>query len=174
VERDPATDLLRVNREFTVSLILSRCKLLESGRARWKVRFDTGLQPDISVVDARTVYRRRHVAIDAAVIRRAITVSRAEAEEYAEPWAVVAIEPWPHDLDARPGRDVAAVGVRPATIVATIPSIVSATVSVVLATLNLTAGLILAGVVACRAIVVVAALIARAVLLIARAILLIA
>jgi len=49
VERDPATDLLSVNREFTVSLVLSRCKLLESGSARWKIRFDTGLQPDISV-----------------------------------------------------------------------------------------------------------------------------
>ena len=49
VERDPATDLLRVNREFTVSLVLSRCRLLDSGTARWKIRFDTGLQPDISV-----------------------------------------------------------------------------------------------------------------------------
>jgi len=49
VERDPATDLLWVNREFTVSLVLSRCKLLDSGSARWKIRFDTSLQPDISV-----------------------------------------------------------------------------------------------------------------------------
>lgn len=49
VERDPATDLLTVNDEFTVSLVLARCKVLESGRRRWKVRFDTSLGPDITV-----------------------------------------------------------------------------------------------------------------------------
>ncbi|MFT3812938.1 MAG: recombinase family protein [Acidovorax sp.] len=49
VLRDPATDLLTVNREFTVSLVLSRCQLLDSGRRRWKVRFDTGLAPDVTV-----------------------------------------------------------------------------------------------------------------------------
>lgn len=49
VERDPATDLLSVNREFTVSLILARCQQLGSGRRRWKVRFDTTLAPDITV-----------------------------------------------------------------------------------------------------------------------------
>ena len=49
VERDPATDLLTVNREFTVSLVLTRCQLLDNGRRRWKVRFDTTLAPDITV-----------------------------------------------------------------------------------------------------------------------------
>ncbi|KGH31217.1 recombinase family protein [Comamonas testosteroni] len=49
VERDPASDLLTVNREFTVSLVLARCQQLESGRRRWKVRFDTTLAPDITV-----------------------------------------------------------------------------------------------------------------------------
>ncbi len=49
VVRDPATDLLTVNREFTVSLVLSRCQMLDNGRRRWKVRFDTGLAPDITV-----------------------------------------------------------------------------------------------------------------------------
>jgi|GEM_PF-4151569 hypothetical protein len=49
VERDPATDLLTVNREFTVSLVLARCQSLDSGRRRWKVRFDTSLAPDITV-----------------------------------------------------------------------------------------------------------------------------
>lgn len=47
--RDPATDMLTVNREFTVSLVLSRCQLLDNGRRRWKVRFDTSLAPDITV-----------------------------------------------------------------------------------------------------------------------------
>ncbi|MEW9897113.1 recombinase family protein [Chitinivorax sp. PXF-14] len=49
VVRDPATDLLTVNREFTVSLVLSRCQLLDNDRRRWKVRFDTSLTPDITV-----------------------------------------------------------------------------------------------------------------------------
>lgn len=49
VERDLATDLLTVNREFTVSLVLARCQSLDNGRRRWKVRFDTSLAPDITV-----------------------------------------------------------------------------------------------------------------------------
>lgn len=49
VVRDPATDLLTVNGEFTASLVLSRCQLLDDGRRRWKVRFDTSLTPDITV-----------------------------------------------------------------------------------------------------------------------------
>lgn len=49
VLRDPASDLLTINREFTVSLVLSRCQLLGDGRRRWKVRFDTSLTPDITV-----------------------------------------------------------------------------------------------------------------------------
>jgi DNA invertase Pin-like site-specific DNA recombinase len=49
VERDVATDLLNVNREFTVSLVLARCQSLDNGRRRWKVRFDTSLAPDITV-----------------------------------------------------------------------------------------------------------------------------
>ena len=47
--RDPATDLLEVNREFTVSVVLSRCQDHGNGRRRWKVRFDTILAPDITV-----------------------------------------------------------------------------------------------------------------------------
>ncbi|CAJ0695071.1 hypothetical protein LMG19089_01449 [Ralstonia edaphis] len=49
VERDSATDLLTVNREFSVSIVLSRCQILETGSHRWKVRFDAGLLPDITV-----------------------------------------------------------------------------------------------------------------------------
>lgn len=49
VVRDPATDLLTINREFTASLVLSRCQLLDNMRRRWKVRFDTSLAPDITV-----------------------------------------------------------------------------------------------------------------------------
>ncbi|MFP5336962.1 MAG: recombinase family protein [Gammaproteobacteria bacterium] len=49
VFRDPATDLLHVNREFTVSLVLARCTVPTSGKNRWKIRFDTSLLPDITV-----------------------------------------------------------------------------------------------------------------------------
>ena len=49
VWRDPATDLLRVNNEFSISLVLARCQKPESGHLRWKIRFDTSLAPDITV-----------------------------------------------------------------------------------------------------------------------------
>ena len=49
VVRDPKTDILRVNDEFTVSLVLARCHSSDSGRNHWKVRFDTSLLPDITV-----------------------------------------------------------------------------------------------------------------------------
>jgi len=49
VARDPATELLEVNGEFTASIILARCRALEDGRRRWKLRFDTSLLPDITV-----------------------------------------------------------------------------------------------------------------------------
>jgi len=47
--RDPATDMLDVNHEFTVSLVLSRCQTHDNGHNHWKVRFDTSLLPDITV-----------------------------------------------------------------------------------------------------------------------------
>jgi DNA invertase Pin-like site-specific DNA recombinase len=49
VRRDPATDLLRVNDEFSLSLVLARCQTPESGHHHWKIRFDTSLVPDITV-----------------------------------------------------------------------------------------------------------------------------
>ena len=49
VVRDPATDLLQVNREFSISVVLARCQTHDNGRHRWKVRFDTSLAPDITV-----------------------------------------------------------------------------------------------------------------------------
>ncbi len=49
IERDPANDLLRINDEFTVSIVLARCHMTVGGRARWKLRLDTSLCPDITV-----------------------------------------------------------------------------------------------------------------------------
>ena len=49
VRRDPVTEMLQVNREFSVSIVLARCKQLGDDRRRWKLRFDSSLQPDITV-----------------------------------------------------------------------------------------------------------------------------
>jgi DNA invertase Pin-like site-specific DNA recombinase len=49
VTRDPATDLLTVNSEFTASIVLARCQPHDDNRNHWKIRFDTSLLPDITV-----------------------------------------------------------------------------------------------------------------------------
>ena len=49
VARDPATDLLTVNGEFTASIVLARCQHTRAGSKRWKIRLDTGLAPDLTV-----------------------------------------------------------------------------------------------------------------------------
>jgi DNA invertase Pin-like site-specific DNA recombinase len=49
IRRDAESDLLHVNEEFTVSLVLARCHRRESGQLFWKVRFDAGLAPDLTV-----------------------------------------------------------------------------------------------------------------------------
>ena len=48
--QDPATDLVRVNGEFTVSIVLARCTATAAGSLRWRIRLDAGLVPDITVV----------------------------------------------------------------------------------------------------------------------------
>ena len=50
LSQDAESDLLWLNGEIKVSVVLARCHALEGGGRRWKVRFDTGLQPDITVV----------------------------------------------------------------------------------------------------------------------------
>jgi len=49
VRQDAETDLLTVNDEFTASLCLVRAQETMAGSYRWKVRFDAGLRPDITV-----------------------------------------------------------------------------------------------------------------------------
>lgn len=44
------TNLMVVNDELTLSFVLARCFQLTSGTFRWKVRFDTSLAPDITIV----------------------------------------------------------------------------------------------------------------------------
>lgn len=47
--RDPATDLLTINREFTASLVIVRCFHTSAGSLRWKLRLDTALKPNLTV-----------------------------------------------------------------------------------------------------------------------------
>jgi DNA invertase Pin-like site-specific DNA recombinase len=49
VRQDGETDLLTVNDEFSASLCLVRAQQTMAGSHRWKVRFDAGLRPDITV-----------------------------------------------------------------------------------------------------------------------------
>jgi hypothetical protein len=46
---DSAMDLLRVNDEFTASIVIARCRQTDSGAFRWLIRVDVGLNPDITV-----------------------------------------------------------------------------------------------------------------------------
>lgn len=50
VERRDDTDLLWINDEFSVAVTIARCRQTAAGSRRWRLRFDTGLLPDISVV----------------------------------------------------------------------------------------------------------------------------
>jgi DNA invertase Pin-like site-specific DNA recombinase len=50
VEINPETDLLTLNGEISVSLVVARALVRPSGRVIWKVRFDTGLRPELTVV----------------------------------------------------------------------------------------------------------------------------
>ena len=49
VARNPATDQLTINGEFTASVVVARCRETSTGGLGWKIRFDTGLAPDITI-----------------------------------------------------------------------------------------------------------------------------
>jgi hypothetical protein len=49
VDSDPDSGLLRLNNEFTASLVIARCRQRTSGSFRWIIRLDAGLLPDITV-----------------------------------------------------------------------------------------------------------------------------
>ena len=59
VQREPETDLLVVNGEFSLSVIIARCKETPAGALRWRLRLDTGLDPDISVAVRMDLRNRR-------------------------------------------------------------------------------------------------------------------
>ncbi|SQH42306.1 Recombinase [Salmonella enterica] len=49
VEKKNENTLLRINNEFDLSIIISRCQHRSPGRRRWKVRFENMLSPDITI-----------------------------------------------------------------------------------------------------------------------------
>jgi len=42
-------DLLLINNEFSVSIVIARHQYTKAGKSRWKIRFDTSLNPSITV-----------------------------------------------------------------------------------------------------------------------------
>ena len=48
--QDLETDRVIVNGEFSLSVVIARCLETPTGLLRWKLRFDTSLMPDITVV----------------------------------------------------------------------------------------------------------------------------
>lgn len=50
VTSNASNDLLLVNHEVTLAFVISRCQSTAAGSLRWKVRLDTSLRPDVTVV----------------------------------------------------------------------------------------------------------------------------
>jgi DNA invertase Pin-like site-specific DNA recombinase len=50
VHREVESDLLYINEEVKTSIVIARCHKTQAGSNRWKIRFDTGLNPDITIV----------------------------------------------------------------------------------------------------------------------------
>jgi hypothetical protein len=49
VLQDVETDLLWIHREFTISIVISRCRQTTAGSFRWRVALDNELQPDLTI-----------------------------------------------------------------------------------------------------------------------------
>jgi DNA invertase Pin-like site-specific DNA recombinase len=49
VNCDASTDLLTINGEFTLALSIARCREVSECEYRWVIRFDTSLDPDITI-----------------------------------------------------------------------------------------------------------------------------
>jgi len=50
VERDPQSNILTINDEFTVSIVIARCMQTNAGAFRWNIRLETGHLPDMTIV----------------------------------------------------------------------------------------------------------------------------
>ena len=50
IARNSKTDLITINEILTISVVIVRCYQTQSGLYRWRLRFDTSLKPDITIV----------------------------------------------------------------------------------------------------------------------------
>jgi hypothetical protein len=75
VRRAEETDLLEVNGEFSLSVVIARCKETPAGALRWRLRFDTGLDPDITI--AMRMDAQNHRPLDFYIFPR-IDVASAQ------------------------------------------------------------------------------------------------
>jgi DNA invertase Pin-like site-specific DNA recombinase len=48
VRQNPETQLFTINEEFTLSLLVARCRVTPAGSMRWHLRFETSLRPDVT------------------------------------------------------------------------------------------------------------------------------
>lgn len=55
---DPESYLLELNHNLFVSVVISRCFTTTAGTQRWKIRFDSGLRPDITVAVRMDVHNQ--------------------------------------------------------------------------------------------------------------------
>lgn len=49
VARNPESDILTVNEEWTASIVIARCQPTPAGTLRWRLHFDITLSPDITI-----------------------------------------------------------------------------------------------------------------------------
>ena len=81
VRKDPITDLLTINDEFTASIAIVRCRETAAGSLRWHVRFDIGLRPDITI--ALRMDRSNKAPLDYYLLPRIdMTLPRIRLAEY--------------------------------------------------------------------------------------------
>lgn len=59
VRRDPETDLVDVNDEIALSVVIAPCRETPADALRWRLRLDTGLDPDITIAVRMDVRNRR-------------------------------------------------------------------------------------------------------------------
>lgn len=107
VTKDPTTDLLTINGEFTASIVVVRCFQTAAGSLRWKLRLDTALQPDLTVairMDAENIRPRDHyllprLGMQDAVLRLAefngLSLDAYRFETLEAFYAMAARQPWP-------------------------------------------------------------------------------
>lgn len=107
---EPETDLVHINSEVTISLVIVRCFQTQGGALRWKLRFDTGLQPDITIAVRMDAGNRE--PLDYYVLPR-IDIASAELKLSdvnglaLDGYRFDILEPFLHSLTPIPMKEVA-------------------------------------------------------------------